>query len=269
MPWPPENNSKPKPDAGKQQKPPSSFNLSTSPPSAPRGWDSCLSITEWSDWVDPRTLIPTAVLTTSILLIFRINRRLRRFPDAVSISPPYFRGRSLFGQVTSVGDGDNFRFFHTPGGRLAGWGWLPWKKVPTSKKDLKDNTVRAYYLSALLYIYSPIHGQPMLTTSDPHPSSRHRRPRTPSLRSPRTTLRARSPRVANKLPHEPARARLRPPTRPIPTRCRQRVRPPSIRLSNAVPKTRRIVRDASARSRDRVRGEEWSRVRRGGEGTEV
>jgi hypothetical protein len=44
--------------------------------------------------------------------------------------------------VTSVGDGDNFRIFHTPGGRLAGWGWLLWKRVPRGKKELRDNTVR-------------------------------------------------------------------------------------------------------------------------------
>jgi hypothetical protein len=40
-----------------------------------------------------------------------------------------------------VGDGDNFRVFHTPGGRLAGWGWLPWRRVPKEKKDLKNKTV--------------------------------------------------------------------------------------------------------------------------------
>lgn len=92
----------------------------------------------------PRTLVPTLVLTSGILLAVRFHRSyLRRIPDAPSISSSYLRRRSVFGQVTSVGDGDNFRIFHTPGGRLAGWGWLPWKKVPTNKKDLKDNTVRS------------------------------------------------------------------------------------------------------------------------------
>lgn len=107
----------------------------------PRGWDSCLSVTDWSDWVDLRTIIPTAILTTSILAALRVRRLLRRFPDAASIPPSYFRRKSLLGKVTSVGDGDNFRIYHTPGGRLAGWGWLPWRKVPTTKKELKDNTV--------------------------------------------------------------------------------------------------------------------------------
>ncbi len=34
----------------------------------------------------------------------------------------------------SVGDADNFRLFHTPGGRLLGWGWL--RQIPEARKDL-------------------------------------------------------------------------------------------------------------------------------------
>jgi hypothetical protein len=100
-------------------------------------------ILDWRAYTEPRTLVPTLVLTSGILLAVRFHRSyLRRIPDAPSISSSYLRRRSVFGKVTSVGDGDNFRIFHTPGGRLAGWGWLPWKKVPTNKKDLKDKTVR-------------------------------------------------------------------------------------------------------------------------------
>ncbi|KAJ5403670.1 hypothetical protein N7509_003541 [Penicillium cosmopolitanum] len=100
------------------------------------------SYLDWAAFAEPRTLIPTVLLTSGILFGLRFHRRyLRRIPDAPSISPSFLRRRSVFGKVTSVGDGDNFRIFHTPGGRIAGWGWLPWKKVPTNKKELKDNTI--------------------------------------------------------------------------------------------------------------------------------
>ena len=64
---------------------------------------------------------------------------LRRIPGAAYVRPTFFRSRSLFGRVSSVGDGDNFHLFHTPGGRAVGWGWL--RKVPESRKALKDRTV--------------------------------------------------------------------------------------------------------------------------------
>lgn len=105
-------------------------------------WNSILNATDWAQFKEPRNLIPTILLTSGILFVVHIHHRfLRRIPEAKDISPSYFRRRSLLGWVTSVGDGDNFRMFHTPGGRLAGWGWLPWKKIPTSKKELKDRTV--------------------------------------------------------------------------------------------------------------------------------
>jgi hypothetical protein len=75
---------------------------------------------------------------------------LRRIPGAAYVRPNFFRNRSLFGKVTSVGDGDNFHLFHTPGGRAVGWGWL--RKVPETRKELKGRTVRAppnSYLSPL------------------------------------------------------------------------------------------------------------------------
>ncbi|KAL3457069.1 putative endonuclease lcl3 [Aspergillus heterothallicus] len=101
-----------------------------------------LSSLTWDSFINPQALIPTAILTTTILSAARFHRRyLRRFPDAMSIPTVYFRRRSIIGKVTSVGDGDNFRIFHTPGGRLAGWGWLPWKRVPKVKKELRDNTI--------------------------------------------------------------------------------------------------------------------------------
>ncbi|KAG5977238.1 putative endonuclease lcl3 [Claviceps digitariae] len=64
---------------------------------------------------------------------------LRRIPGAAYVRPSSFRSRSLFGRVTSVGDGDGFHLFHTPGGRAVGWGWL--RKVPGTRKELKDRTI--------------------------------------------------------------------------------------------------------------------------------
>ncbi|KKZ60166.1 hypothetical protein EMCG_05088 [[Emmonsia] crescens] len=169
-----------------------------------RDWNASLSARDWAgEFKDPRNLIPTLLLTGGILFCVRIHRQyLRRIPVATNISPAYFHKRSLFGRVTSVGDGDNFRMFHTPGGRLAGWGWLPFRKVPTAKKELKDRTVY------------------------PHPSRRHRRPRTPPLRAPSPTFLPRRPHLANNLPPQPARARLRLPPRPIWPRRSHRIRAP-------------------------------------------
>ncbi|KAL2212659.1 SNase-domain-containing protein [Sarocladium strictum] len=64
---------------------------------------------------------------------------LRRIPGAAYIRPGFFRNRSIFGKVTSVGDGDGFHMFHTPGGRAVGWGWL--RRVPEKRKELKDRTI--------------------------------------------------------------------------------------------------------------------------------
>ncbi|KAJ4249392.1 putative endonuclease lcl3 [Fusarium torreyae] len=64
---------------------------------------------------------------------------LRRIPGSAYVRPNFFRNRSLFGRVTSVGDGDNFHLFHTPGGRALGWGWL--RKIPKTRKELKDRTI--------------------------------------------------------------------------------------------------------------------------------
>lgn len=197
------------------------------------------SVLDWRAFLEPRTLVPTLLLTSGILISVRIHRNyLRRIPDAPSISPSFLRRRSVFGQVTSVGDGDNFRIFHTPGGRLAGWGWVPWKKVPTAKKDLKDNTVRRRLY--LVYPSPPPTARQSTTEqiklihpfppTDPHPPCRHRCPRTRPLRPPRTTLRARRPRLANKLPNQQARTRPRPPTRPVLARCSERIRATGVRF---------------------------------------
>lgn len=99
--------------------------------------------TDWSHYRDPRNIIPVVVLTGSAFVLSTFYRSyLKRIPQAINIGPKFWRKRSLFGKVTSVGDADNFRLFHTPGGRLAGWELLPWRRVPGTAKELKDKTVR-------------------------------------------------------------------------------------------------------------------------------
>jgi hypothetical protein len=113
----------------------------------PVSWTDNLNSTNWSHYEEPRTIVPTALLTATILFSVHVYRSyLRRIPHATSIAPNFFRKRSLFGTVTRVGDGDNFHLYHTPGGRLAGWGWFPGRKVPEKASDLKNRTVN-YNLS--------------------------------------------------------------------------------------------------------------------------
>lgn len=110
-------------------------------------WTGTRETANWSStFAEPRTLIPAIVLTATTVAGLRLYKSyLRRIPSVNHIKPGYFRRRSLFGRVTTVGDADNFRLFHTPGGRLVGWGWLPWKKVPTTREGLLRKTVRWPY----------------------------------------------------------------------------------------------------------------------------
>lgn len=88
--------------------------------------------------------MPAVAFTVTTVSALRIYKSyLRRIPSVNHIKPDLYRRRTLFGKVTSVGDADNFRLFHTPGGRWAGWGWLPWKRVPTTKEGLMRKTVGA------------------------------------------------------------------------------------------------------------------------------
>jgi hypothetical protein len=104
-------------------------------------WAAPVLPNDWKYYFSPEVVIPTIVMTSTVLIGRRLYKLyLRRIPGATKISTSFWRKRSLFGHVTSVGDGDGFRLFHTPGGRLAGWGWFPGRKIPKGKA-LKDNTV--------------------------------------------------------------------------------------------------------------------------------
>ncbi|KAL1901822.1 putative endonuclease lcl3 [Sporothrix stenoceras] len=103
-------------------------------------WTDSLNKTDWQHYKDPQTWVMPALAVGAALGFSAFYRSyLRRIPNTNHIRPNFFRKRSLLGKVTSVGDGDNFHLFHTPGGRLAGWGWL--RKVPSYRKDLKGKTI--------------------------------------------------------------------------------------------------------------------------------
>lgn len=106
-------------------------------------WASGLNKTDWKHYTEPRQVTISVLFTlTTLALVGAYRRFLKRIPSTGHIKPESYRQRSLFGKVTSVGDGDNFRLFHTPGGRLAGWGWLPGRVVPMKREDLREKTVR-------------------------------------------------------------------------------------------------------------------------------
>lgn len=111
-----------------------------------------------TNWFDRRTAIAFAIGgATTLSARWFAARYLRRVRNVDYIKPEllrrkadlgplrrwvktgFLRRRKLLGKVTSVGDGDNFHFFHTPGGRLAGWGWA--RRVPDARSDLKGETV--------------------------------------------------------------------------------------------------------------------------------
>ncbi|KAE9967787.1 hypothetical protein BLS_006171 [Venturia inaequalis] len=106
-----------------------------------RDWNHTLTAFDWEHYTQPSVVIPSLALTvTTLFMVHLYKKYLRRIPSSEYIRPGFFRRRSLFGTVTRVGDGDNFRLFHTPGGRLAGWGWT-WRRVPSDKKVLSTRTI--------------------------------------------------------------------------------------------------------------------------------
>jgi hypothetical protein len=72
-----------------------------------------------------------AVITTSGARVYR--RYFRRLQNSDWITPDVFvKKRWVKGMVTSVGDSDNFRFYHTP---AFGWHWpLKFRTIPATTK---------------------------------------------------------------------------------------------------------------------------------------
>lgn len=106
----------------------------------PVSWEEALGEPDEDHFAAAKMWAPTVIFSVIGLGALQLYANyLRRIPGAAFIRPHFFRNRSLFGKVTSVGDGDGFHMFHTPGGRAVGWGWL--RKVPETRKELKDRTV--------------------------------------------------------------------------------------------------------------------------------
>lgn len=91
--------------------------------------------------LNPRVILLSSGISASLFLSYRIfNRYFRRIQTYLNLTPNMLNGRrKLYGKVTRVGDGDNFRFFHTPGGPWLGWGWL--RKVPEGRTNLQNETL--------------------------------------------------------------------------------------------------------------------------------
>ncbi|CUA66936.1 putative endonuclease LCL3 [Schizophyllum commune H4-8] [Rhizoctonia solani] len=70
----------------------------------------------------------------------RFIQASRRIPNADWVHPGLLVKRPLIrGVVTRVGDGDNFRLYHTPG---PFWSWpFKFRKVPVNPKELSNETI--------------------------------------------------------------------------------------------------------------------------------
>lgn len=89
----------------------------------------------------PKVLLLSAGISVAGFSGYRFYARyVRRVRTYLDLTPRILDTQQrLYGKVTRVGDGDNFRFYHTPGGALMGWGWL--RKVPENRSELKDETL--------------------------------------------------------------------------------------------------------------------------------
>ena len=93
-------------------------------------WDTTLNKTDWSHYTTFQTIAISSVTTATTFALYLLYKKyVRRVPNAASIKPDSFHKASYYGFVTRVGDGDGFHFFHTPGGRLMGWGWAPGRRT--------------------------------------------------------------------------------------------------------------------------------------------
>ncbi|KAF8312326.1 staphylococcal nuclease [Clavulina sp. PMI_390] len=98
-----------------------------------------------SNWTKTEVWVPylaTAALASTATFggLVAYKRFLKRFPDSKHIPAPLIARKGwIKGVVTSVGDADNFRIYHTPG-PLFLWK-APFRRIPTSTKELRNQTI--------------------------------------------------------------------------------------------------------------------------------
>ncbi|KAK9459042.1 micrococcal nuclease [Lipomyces oligophaga] len=97
-----------------------------------------------------RTFVESCAVTTVMLgSVYLYSRYLKRFPTAMDIPRRFIEfNRPIRGRIVYVGDGDNFRLFHTPGGMFAGWNWL--RRVPYEQKSSKTQKLSSNTISVRL-----------------------------------------------------------------------------------------------------------------------
>lgn len=89
--------------------------------------------------ISQEVVIGTVVLTSIVLgSKYGFSRYLKQYKEVKEIPSAAFKNRWLYGKVTAVGDGDNFRFFHMPGGVLGGWYTI--RTVPNLERNNANNT---------------------------------------------------------------------------------------------------------------------------------
>lgn len=105
-------------------------------------WRSDAKLSTWTS--SPTILVIASVAAGGVAatgLGFFWGRYAKRMRTTEWITPDWLKGkRWVRGKVTSVGDGDNFRVFHTP--PFGGYHWpLRFRSVPSIPKDLTHQTL--------------------------------------------------------------------------------------------------------------------------------
>ncbi|CAO3618303.1 unnamed protein product [Cunninghamella echinulata] len=94
------------------------------------------------DWLDSfvlsvwKPVVASLGIGIPIAYIFYTKVIGKRYPTVNYIPPELFDKKAFIrGKVTSIGDADGFRLYHT------GTGWSFLRRVPTLRKDLKNQTI--------------------------------------------------------------------------------------------------------------------------------